>query len=159
MGKVKAGPAVTGYPTFGCLPADVGTAMVFVHAVHTLIGAVYAGVLVVTEKKATVALTFIAAHGIDTDLLAATVVVLTLIHIQAVVPVMSQHEAVKAGAPVVPRDVDAVVDTAPVVVVVLTLVDVFTLPPFPFVTRFAETFIRLGCVLADGIYVAVVCAL
>lgn len=45
------------------------------------IGAVYAGVLVVTEKKATVALTLIAAHGIDTDLLAATIVVLTLIHI------------------------------------------------------------------------------
>lgn len=36
MGKVKAGPAVTGHPTFGRLPADVGTAVVFVHAVHTL---------------------------------------------------------------------------------------------------------------------------
>lgn len=45
------------------------------------IGAVYAGVLVVTEKKATVALTLVAAHGIDTDLLAATVVILTFIHI------------------------------------------------------------------------------
>lgn len=45
------------------------------------IGAVYAGVLVVTEKKATVALTLIAAHSIDTDLLAATIVVLTLIHV------------------------------------------------------------------------------
>lgn len=36
LGKVKAGPAVTGYPTFGRLPADVGTAVVFVHAVHPL---------------------------------------------------------------------------------------------------------------------------
>lgn len=36
LGKVKAGPAVAGHPTFGRLPADVGTAMVFVHAVHTL---------------------------------------------------------------------------------------------------------------------------
>lgn len=45
------------------------------------IGAVYAGVLVVTEKKATVALALIAAHGIDTDLLAATVVVLAFIYI------------------------------------------------------------------------------
>lgn len=35
----------------------------------------------------------------------------------------------------------------------------FTLPPFPFVARFAETFVRLGCVLADGIYVTVICAL
>lgn len=159
MGKVKAGPAVTGYPTFGRLPADVGTAMVFVHAVHTLIGTVYAGVLVVTEKKAAVALALIAAHGIDTDLLAATVVVLALIYIQTVVSIVGQHEAVKAGAPVVPRDVDAVMDTAPVVVVILTLIDVFTLLPFPLVARLAETFVRLGCVLADGIYVAVICAL
>lgn len=45
------------------------------------IGAVDAGVLVVTEEKATVALTLIAPHGIDADLLAATIVVLTLIHI------------------------------------------------------------------------------
>lgn len=37
--------------------------------------------LVVTEKKATVALAFIAAHGIDADLLAAAVVVLALIYI------------------------------------------------------------------------------
>lgn len=37
--------------------------------------------LVVAEEKATVALTLVAAHGIDADLLAATIVVLTLIHI------------------------------------------------------------------------------
>lgn len=37
--------------------------------------------LVVAEEKATVALTLVAAHGIDADLLAATVVVLTLVHI------------------------------------------------------------------------------
>lgn len=43
---------------------------------------------------------------------------------QAVVAVVGQHEAVKAGTPVVPRDIDALVHTAPVVVVILTLVDV-----------------------------------
>ena len=43
---------------------------------------------------------------------------------QAVVSVVCQHEAVKAGAPVVPRDVEALMDAAPVVVVILTLVDV-----------------------------------
>ena len=43
---------------------------------------------------------------------------------QAVVSIVGQHEAVKAGAPVVPRDVDAFVHTAPIVVVILTLVDV-----------------------------------
>lgn len=37
--------------------------------------------LVVAEEKATVALTLVAAHGIDADLLAAAIVVLTLIHI------------------------------------------------------------------------------
>lgn len=35
----------------------------------------------------------------------------------------------------------------------------FTLPPFPLVARLAETFVRLGCVLADGIYVTVIRAL
>lgn len=37
--------------------------------------------LVVTEEEAAVALTLVAAHGVDTDLLAAPVIVLTLIHI------------------------------------------------------------------------------
>ena len=45
------------------------------------VGAVDAGVLVVTEEKAAVALTLVAAHGVDADLLAAAVVVLTLVHI------------------------------------------------------------------------------
>lgn len=45
------------------------------------VGAVDAGVLVVTEEKAAVALTLVAAHGVDADLLAASVVVLTLVHI------------------------------------------------------------------------------
>ena len=44
-------------------------------------GAVDAGVLVVAEEKAAVALTLVAAHGVDADLLAAAVVVLTLVHI------------------------------------------------------------------------------
>lgn len=35
----------------------------------------------------------------------------------------------------------------------------FALLPFPLVARLAETFVRLGCVLTDGIYVAVICAL
>lgn len=35
----------------------------------------------------------------------------------------------------------------------------FTLPAFPFVARLAEAFVGLGCVLADGIDVAVIRAL
>lgn len=37
--------------------------------------------LVVTEEKAAEALALVAAHGVDADLLAASVVVLTLVHI------------------------------------------------------------------------------
>lgn len=40
-----------------------------------------AGVLVVTEEKALCALTLVAPHGVDTHLLASTVVVQTLVHI------------------------------------------------------------------------------
>lgn len=43
---------------------------------------------------------------------------------QTVVSIVCQHEAIKAGAPVVAWDVDALMDTASVVVVILTLVDV-----------------------------------
>lgn len=35
----------------------------------------------------------------------------------------------------------------------------FTLPAFPFIARLAEAFVGLGRVLADGINVAVICAL
>lgn len=43
--------------------------------------AVDAGMLVVTEEEAVCALTLVAPHGVDTHLLASTVVVQTLIHI------------------------------------------------------------------------------
>lgn len=45
------------------------------------IGAVDAGMLVVAQEEAVGALTFVAAHGVDADLLAASVVVPTLVHI------------------------------------------------------------------------------
>lgn len=40
-----------------------------------------AGVLVITQKKALLALTFIAAHSIHTNLLAPSIVIQTLINI------------------------------------------------------------------------------
>lgn len=40
-----------------------------------------AGMLVVTEEKALCALTLVAPHGVDTHLLAPTIVVQTLVHI------------------------------------------------------------------------------
>lgn len=45
------------------------------------IGAVDAGVLVVAQEEAVGALTFVAPHSVDADLLAAPVVVLTLVHV------------------------------------------------------------------------------
>lgn len=45
------------------------------------IGAVDAGVLVVAQEEAVGALTFVAPHSVDADLLAASVVVLTLVHV------------------------------------------------------------------------------
>lgn len=45
------------------------------------IRAVDAGMLVVAQEEAVSALTFVAAHGVDADLLAAAVVVLTLVHV------------------------------------------------------------------------------
>jgi len=44
-------------------------------------GAMNAGVLVITQKKAFFALTFIAAHSIYTNLLAPSIVILTLINV------------------------------------------------------------------------------
>lgn len=49
--------------------------------VSPTVRAVDAGMLVVTQEETVGALTFVAPHGVDTDLLAASVVVLTLVHI------------------------------------------------------------------------------
>lgn len=35
LGELKARPAFTGNATLWCLPADVGTTVVLVHAVHS----------------------------------------------------------------------------------------------------------------------------
>lgn len=48
---------------------------------HLTVGAVDAGVLVVTEEEALGALALVAAHGVDTHLLASTVVVHTLVYV------------------------------------------------------------------------------
>lgn len=61
-------------------PAAVGVGCAWVARALT-VGAVDAGVLVVAEEKATMALTLVAAQGVDTDLLAATIVVLALVHV------------------------------------------------------------------------------
>lgn len=53
-----------------------------VHGSATLtIGAVDAGVLVVAEEEATVALALVATQGVHADLLAAAIVVQALVHV------------------------------------------------------------------------------
>lgn len=49
--------------------------------VSPTVRAVDAGMLVVTQEETVGALTFVAPHGVDADLLAASIVVLTLVHI------------------------------------------------------------------------------
>lgn len=49
--------------------------------VRLTIGAVDAGMLVVAQEEAVGAQTLVAAHGVDADLLAASVVVRTLVHV------------------------------------------------------------------------------
>lgn len=162
FGQLKARSTLARHSAFAwSLSADVGTAMVLVHAVHSIIRAVDAGMLVVTEEEAIRALTFVAPHCVDTHLLASTVVVQTLVHIQTVVSIMGQHESIIAGAPVVAWYVDAFVDTASIVVI-LTFVHVLALLAISLVAWLADAVVGLGCVLAESVNVAVVrtlCAL
>lgn len=53
-------------------------------------------------------------------------------------------------------------DTTPIVEVIFTLIDIFTLLPFPFVARLADAFVGFWCVLTNCIDVTVIrsfCAL
>lgn len=115
LGELEARAAFTGNAPLRSLPANVGTAVVLVHAVHSFFWPLDTGVLVVTEEEAISAVAFVAAHHVDTALLAAPIALCTLIHVQTVVSVVCQVEPVVAGAPVVTRDVDTVVHTASVV--------------------------------------------
>lgn len=81
LGQFKAWPTLARHSTLGCLFAYVGTAMLLVHAAYTLDRTMDTGVLVVTEEEAFITATFIAAHGVDTHMLTATVVEQTFVHI------------------------------------------------------------------------------
>lgn len=155
LGELEARAAFTGNAPLGSLPANVGTAVVLVHAVHSFFWPLDTGVLVVTEEEAISAMALVAAHHVDTALLAATVALCTLIHIQTVVSVMCQVKSVVAGTPVITRDVDTVVHTA-CVVLPFTLIHVFAVLPVPRVAGLADALVRPWGILADGIDVAIV---
>lgn len=140
LGELKSWSAFTGDGSFRGLTANMCTAVIFIHAgghilspIETYFGPLDAGVLVVGQQKAVSAATFITAHHVNTDLLTAAVSFSTFIHIQAVVSVVGQTEAVITRASVVSRDVDALVNTSSIIFAG-TLIDVFTVFPVAFVS-------------------------
>lgn len=79
--QLKPGTTLTGHASFGCLFADVGTAMLLIHTVEALHGAVDACVLVVTQEEAFFAAALVAAHGVDTSVLAAAIVEFAFVYV------------------------------------------------------------------------------
>lgn len=100
--------------------------MLLIHTVEALHRAVDAGVLVVTEEESVFAAAFIAAHGVDTSVLAPTIVELTFIHIQTIVSIMCQMETIITSTSVIAWYVVALVYTATIVLQV-TFINIFAM--------------------------------
>lgn len=158
-GELESRSALAGNATLLRLSADVRAAVILVHTGGPLLCPVFgpldAGVLVVTQEEALSAAALVTAHHVHTDLLAAAIPLRALVHVQTVVSVVSEPKAVVARAPVVPRDVDALVNAA-AIVLCGALIHIFTVFAVSFVSRLADTFVRLEGVLADGVNAAVV---
>lgn len=158
-GELESRSALAGNATLLRLSADVSAAVILVHTGGPLLCPVFgpldAGVLVVTQEEALSAAALVTAHHVHTDLLTAAVPLRALVHIQTVVSVVSKPKAVVARAPVVSRDVDALVNAAPVVFGG-ALIHIFTVFAVSFVSRLADTFVGLEGVLANGVNAAVV---
>lgn len=140
LGELEARTAFTGNTPLRGFAADVGTAMILVHAVHSFFWPLDAGVLVVAEEEAFPAVAFVAAHHVDAALLAAAIPLSTLIHIQTVVSIMRQVESIIAGASVITRDVDTVMHTA-CIVLSLTLIYIFAVFAIPRVAGLADALV------------------
>lgn len=156
FGQLKPWPALTRHSAFGNFSADMGTTVVLIHTVHPIVGAMDTGVLVVAQEEPVFTLALITAHSVDADLLTSAVVVQTFVYIKTVVPVVCQHESIIASAPIVPGDINAVVNTS-TIVVVFTLVNVFAVLAISFVTGLADALEGLWSVLAESVDVTVVC--
>lgn len=140
LGELKSRSALTGDASFGCFSANVGTAVIFIHAgghifssIKTQFGSLDAGVLVVRQEKSVTAPTLVTPHHVNTDLLASAVSFRALVNIQAVVSVVGQAEAVVARASVVSRDVHALVNASSIIFTG-TLIDIFTVLSVAFVS-------------------------
>lgn len=114
--------------------------MLLIHTVEALYRAMDAGVLVVTEEESILAATFIAAHGVDTSVLAPTIVELAFIHIKTIVSIMCQVETIITSASVIPWYVVALMYTATIVLQV-TFINVFTMFSITFETCSARALV------------------
>lgn len=138
--ELESRSTLAGDATLLRFPADVCTPMILVHTGGSLVFCAIwlhfwpldTGMLVVTQEKALSAAALIAAHHVDAYLLTSAVAFRALIHIETIVPIMRQAKAVVARAPVISRDVDALVDAA-AIVFSCTLVDIFTMFAIPFI--------------------------
>lgn len=140
FGQLEPWTTLTGHTPFGCLFADVGAAVLLIHTVEALDRSMDARVLVVTEEEPFFAVAFIAAHGIDTSVLAPTIVELTFVHVQAVVSIVCQMETIITSTSVIAWYVVAFMYTAPIVFQV-TFIYVFTVFSVSFETCFTRALV------------------
>lgn len=155
LGQLETRPALAGDAAPWGLLADVATAVILVHAAQAFFRAVDARVLVVAQEKPLLAEAFVAAQDIDTGVLAAAVVLQALVHIKTVMTIVSQHETIKTDATVIAWNIQTVMDAASVEFI-FTLINVLAMPAFPTVARLAGALVGGGCVLAQGISMAVI---
>lgn len=114
-----------------------------------------ARVLVVAQEEALLAAALVAPHDVEAGVLAATIVLQALVHVETIMTIMSQHEAIETSAAIIARNIQTVMDTASIEFI-FTFINILTLPALPLVARPAGAFVGGGCVLTQGIDVAVI---
>lgn len=95
LGELEARSALAGDASFRSLSTDVSAAVVLIHtaraffsAVNAHFGPLDAGVLVVRQEESLFAATLVTPHHVHTHLLAASVTLRTLVHIQTVMAIV-----------------------------------------------------------------------
>lgn len=155
LGQLKTRSTLAGNAAPRGLLADVTTAVILIHATQALFREVNARVLIVTQEKTLPAEAPVAPQDVDTGVLAAAIVLQALVHIKTIMTIMSQHEAIETSAAIIAWYIQTVMDTASIEFI-FTFVDVLALPAFPLVARLARALVGGGCVLAQGLGVAVI---
>lgn len=155
LGQLKTRSTLAGNAAPRGLLADVTTAVILIHATQALFREVNARVLIVTQEKTLPAEAPVAPQDVDTGVLAAAIVLQALVHIKTIMTIMSQHEAIETSAAIIAWYIQTVMDTASIEFI-FTFIDVLALPALPLVARLARALVGGGCVLAQGLGVAVI---